>query len=146
MFSKPQFTEKEIDDLQIAYEEAVYEVYYKGETIRLFVNQHNPNLDFLLKKYNCATWAVITAFNPYSQCLSTAENQQRHQSLIEYLEPLNLNILDAVGKDKNGVWTPETSIFIMGIKLESAIALGKKFQQNAIVFGRLGILGKLLWL
>ncbi|MGD1918886.1 MAG: DUF3293 domain-containing protein [Pleurocapsa sp.] len=173
MFSKPQFTNKEIANLHQAYLEAVYEVYYcfrysdrnkayakRGlestdvasqrreclQTIRLFIDRFNPELDLILKKYNCTTWTLITAFNPYSQHLSAAENLLRHQSLIEYLEPLNLNILNAVGRDKDGIWTPEQSIFVMEIELENAIAIGNKFQQNAIVFGELGTLGKLLWL
>ena len=146
MFSKPQFTEKEIADLHQAYGEAIYEVYYNGETIQLLINRLNPKLDIILEEYHCTTWALVTAFNPYSQCLSTAENQQRHQSLIELVRSQNLAFIDAVGKDQDEVWTPERSIFIMGIELQSAIALGNRFQQNAIVFGELGKLSKIGWL
>lgn len=144
--SKPQFTEKEIADLQEAYEKAIYEVYYQGETIQLSIGKHNPNLDRILKEHSCTTWALITAFNPYSQCLSAVENQQRHQNLIELARSQNMTYFDAVGKDKDGLWTPEQSIFIVGIELESAIALGNRFEQNAIVCGKLNKTVKLLWL
>ena len=146
MFSKPQFTAKEIADLYSSYQDAVYEVYYGDLTIQLFIDRSNSKLDLILKKYHCTTWALITAFNPYSQCLSAAENQQRHQNLIELMRSYNLTFFDAVGKDKDSVWTPEQSIFIVGIELKQAIGVGNRFQQNAIVFGELEKASKLLWL
>lgn len=144
--SQPLFTEKEIADLHQAYQDAIYEVYYCQKNIQLLIDLLNPELDLILEKYDCITWALITAFNPYSQCLTAAENQQRHQSLIECLRSQNLTFLDAVGKDRDGVWTAEQSVLIVGIALEKAIAIGKKFQQNAIVFGELEKISQLIWL
>ena len=146
MFSKPQFTAKEIAALYSFYQDAVYEVYYGDLTIQLFIDRSNSKLDLILKRYNCNAWALITAFNPYSQCLSAAENQQRHQNLIELIRSHNLTFFDAVGKDKDGVWTPEQSIFIVGINLKQAIAIGNRFQQNAIVYGELEKRSQLVWL
>ncbi|MCC0177212.1 DUF3293 domain-containing protein [Waterburya agarophytonicola K14] len=144
--SKPQFTEKEIDDLHQAYQDAVYEVYYNQKIIRLSIDCHNRELDFILEEYNCTTWALITAYNPYSQSLSAAENKQRDQSLIELLRWQSLAFLDAVGKDRDGVWLPEKSVFILGIEEDKAIAIGHRFQQNAIVFGELSKPPQLIWL
>ncbi len=118
--SKPKFTKREIANLHSSYRSAIYEVYHEEETIQLSIGQHNPNLDRLLEEYDRHTGALITAFNPYSQCLSAAENEQRHRSLIKYLEPLKLTIFDAVGKDQDGVWTPEQSVFILGVELVDA--------------------------
>ena len=146
MFSKPQFTAREIADLDRAYQDAIYKVYYGDRTIQLFIDRPNSKLDSILKKYNVTSWALITAFNPYSQCLSAVENRQRHQSLMKLVQSLNLTFFDAVGKDENSVWTPEQSIFVMGIDLEQAIAIGRKFQQNAIIFGELEMRSQLVWL
>lgn len=146
IMSQPQFTPQEIASLQIAYQEAIYEVYFAQEIIQLSIGEHNLALDRLLSKHDASSWALITAYNPYSQSLSAAENQQRHQSFQEFLPTLNLTIFDAVGKDKDGVWTPEPSVWIVGIELIKAIALGRKFQQNAIVYGELGKPIQLIWL
>lgn len=146
MFFKPQLTVKEKADLDRAYRDAIYEVYYRDRKIQLFIDRFNPQLDLILKKYHCSSWALITACNPYSQCLSAVENQQRHQELIELLRQFNLTFFDAVGRDKDGAWTPEQSIFVIGIELEKAIAIGNKFQQNAIVFGELAERSQLIWL
>ena len=146
MFSKPQFTAQEKANLDRAYRDAIYQVYCHGQIIQLFIDRFNSELDLILKKYDVTSWALITAYNPYSQCLSAAENQQRHQNLIELMRSYNLTFFDAVGKDKDSVWTPEQSIFIVGIELKQAIGVGNRFQQNAIVFGELEKASKLLWL
>ena len=146
MFYKPQFTAREIADLDRTYQDAIYEVYYGDRTIQLFIDRPNSKLDLILKKHDVTSWALITAFNPYSQCLSATENKQRHQSLIKLVQSLNLTFFDALGKDKDGAWTPEQSIFIIGINLDRAIAIGRKFQQNAIVFGELEKRSQLVWL
>jgi Protein of unknown function (DUF3293) len=146
IMSQPQFTEQEIASLQMAYQEAIYEVYFGQEIIQLSIGKHNLALDGLLSKHDGSSWALITAHNPYSQSLSARENQQRHQSFREFLLTLNLTIFDAVGKDKDGVWTPELSVLIVSIELIKAIALGRKFQQNAIVYGELGKPIQLIWL
>ena len=143
---KPQFSKADIAHLKRAYQQAIYEVYYGKETIRLRIGDDNLQLEKLLKDCDGKTWALITAFNPYSQPLSAAENQQRHQSLLNCLQAMNFTIFDAVGKDDSGNWTPETSILIVGIDLIQAKEIGCKFQQNAIVYGQLGEPPELRWL
>ncbi|MDJ0594896.1 MAG: DUF3293 domain-containing protein [Pleurocapsa sp. MO_226.B13] len=145
-YCQPKFTEAEITSLQTAYQKAIYEVYYGKETIKLEIGKYNPRLGRLLEESNCTSWALITAFNPYSQPRSPTENQQRHQSLIEHLQSLPFILIDALGKDPNGDWTPETSVLIVGIKLIQAKEIGRKFAQNAIVYGELGKPPELQWL
>ena len=143
---KPKFSAVEIASLHSAYQQTVYEVYCDRQTIKLYIGKYNLQLERLLKNYNAKTWSLITAFNPYSQCLPQAENLQRHQALIEYLQPLPFTIVDACGKDKRGDWIPETSLFIIGISLSQARKTGLKFEQNAIVYGELGKPAELQWL
>ncbi|PSB11125.1 hypothetical protein C7B62_06760 [Pleurocapsa sp. CCALA 161] len=140
--------------LQTAYEQAIYEVYYGQETIKIYIGEYCRPLDYLIAKCDYAprsltnrpTWALITAANPYSKPLSELENQQRQQKLIEYLQELPWSWLDAVGKDRTGVWTPEPSLLILGIDRFEAIAIGQKFEQNALVYGELNQPAELQWL
>lgn len=143
---KPKFSAAKIASLHIAYRQAVYEIYRDRQIIKLYIGKYNLQLEHLLNNYNAKTWSLITAFNPYSQCLSQAENLQRHQELIEYLQPLPFTIFDACGKDKRGDWIPEQSLFIMGINFRQAREIGRKFEQNAIVCGKLGKPAQLQWL
>jgi hypothetical protein len=132
--------------LRIAYEQAIYEVYYGQETIQINIGENCPSLDCLIAQSDYPTWALITAANPYSQPLSARENQRRHQRLFKHLKGLQLPLIPAVGKDKSGVWTPEPSWLILGITRADVIAIGRKFEQNAIVYGELNQAAELQWL
>ena len=145
---RQKYTLDEITALQTAYKQAIYEVYSEEETIQLCIDQCCPRLDALLIEHYQPnyTWALITAYNPYSQCLSADENQQRHQRLVEHLQKFKLAYLPAVGRDIDGIWTPEQSLCIFGVELKRAIAIGQKFNQNAIVYGKLNRPIKLQWL
>jgi hypothetical protein len=132
--------------LKIAYEQAIYEVYYGEETLEIYIGKCCPPLDYLIAQGDYPTWALITAANPYSQPLSELENQQRHHQLIEHLQQLQLPWLQALGKDRGGIWTLEQSLLILGIERSQAIAIGRKFEQNAIVYGELNQPAELQWL
>ena len=143
---KPQLTTAEITALDKAYRQTIYEIYHSQQTIQLYIGQLNARLDRLLLKCDRTTWALITAFNPYSQCLSPAENQLRHQALIKYLQPLRLTTIAAAGKDPHGLWTPEQSVCALGITPIQAQETGRVFEQNALVYGELGKSPQLEWL
>lgn len=146
MKPQPNFTQFEIKNLQTAYEEAIYEVYADHHQIQLKIGEICSELDDLMLKSDRSSWALITAFNPYSQCLTPELNHQRHQELKQHLQGLSLELLPAVGKDPDGVWTPEKSILILGITSSKAIAIGHQFEQNAVVYGELYQPTQLLWL
>jgi hypothetical protein len=158
MHDRAKLAKAEIAALKIAYEQAIYEVYYGEETLEVYIGKCCPPLDYLITQGDYPkgyaersltdrfTWALITASNPYSQPLSKLENQQRYHQLIEHLQELQLPWLEALGKDRTGIWTPEQSLLILGIERSQAIAIGRKFAQNAIVFGELHQPAELQWL
>ncbi|MEY4518720.1 MAG: hypothetical protein RLZZ499_1319 [Cyanobacteriota bacterium] len=154
MQDRPKLAQAEIVALRIAYEQAIYEVYYDQETIQINIGQNCPPLDSLIAQSDYAprsltdrpTWALITAANPYSQPLSARENQRRDRRLSKHLRGLQLPLIPAMGKDPTGVWTPEPSWLILGITRPKAIAIGQKFEQNAIVYGELNQAAELQWL
>jgi hypothetical protein len=47
-----------------------------------------------------------------------------------------------VGEDPR--WEPERSLFIIGISKDDASEIGKKFEQNAIVYGKIDFAPELL--
>jgi hypothetical protein len=146
MDDRAKLAQAEIAALTIAYEQAIYEVYYGQETIEINIGQNCPPLDSLIAQSDYPTWALITAANPYSQPLSARENQRRDRRLSKHLRGLQLPLIPAMGKDPTGVWTPEPSWLILGITRPKAIAIGQKFEQNAIVYGELNQAAELQWL
>jgi hypothetical protein len=120
-------------DLVQAYRDAVYEIH--AETaIRLKVSEYSHSLEELHKQHQCTTSALITACNPRSQILSAPENDTRMLALIEAVEKLGYAHLPAVGRDPNGKWPDEPSLWIAGITKSDARCLAKTYEQNALLW------------
>jgi hypothetical protein len=108
------------------------------------VGKNCPALDEQLLQHGAQEWAYITAWNPRSKLLSEAENHRRHQGLTSELSQYVCWEGEGVGTDKS--WKPERSWLILGIPREHAIEIGKRWEQNAIVYGRLNGPAELLQL
>jgi hypothetical protein len=115
------------------------------------VDQIIVQIDTCIKSslLNNQSWTYITAFNPYSEECSKEKNRQQNQQLLEELQghPDNFIIRYGFGtgsdydkqkrlsEQSNLTWQPEESFLVIGISREDAIAVGKKYKQNAILFG-----------
>jgi hypothetical protein len=122
-----------IDDLLNAYLNTDYVV--DGFVNPIRVGEVSVEADELLLKHGQSEWALITAFNPMSFALDNESNLHRNQQLLEKLS--DFVVIHGVGQDKNGIWPPETSFFVIGITLDQAIPLAQLFGQLAIVYGSL---------
>jgi hypothetical protein len=84
--------------------------------------------------------AFITAWNPLSQQLSATENEERHQALMAEIKSQSLSFLPGEGKHPSNNWPTEQSVLVLGLSLEAAKTLGRRFEQNAVVWaGRDGV-------
>jgi Protein of unknown function (DUF3293) len=102
--------------------------------IDIYLGKENEALQSFLKDQNFDSWCFITAWNPFSNALTLPENKALNAKLEADL--INYVVFPAEGKDTLGDWPPEISFFVANITEEDAVALGKKYQQNAIVYGR----------
>ena len=48
---------------------------------------------------------------------------------------LGFESVEGVGKPSAGVWEPEHSLLVLAISAPEAVALGRRYGQNAIVIG-----------
>jgi hypothetical protein len=131
-----------MENFKEAYEGTKFMVF--NPTLVIEVNKKCHELDELLKQHNTSEWAYITAWNPFSEVLTDAENSQSHQKLIELVKEYQYFEGEGVGTDP--AWNPEKSLLILGITKEKAIEIGTKFEQNAIVYGRINEPAELLHL
>lgn len=83
-------------------------------------------------KVSCA--AFITACNPFSRQLTSAENMMRQGELTAELIRRGLAFLEGVGQHRSGDWPGEPSFLVLGLALEVAKSLGKHYEQNAIIW------------
>jgi hypothetical protein len=120
-------------ELIAAYERALYVVFGKPELV-LRIGEHNEDLDELLEVEGVATAAYITAANPHGEPKSAWQNEIANAALVELLSKAGHPCFEGEGRDPEARWTPEKSVLAIGISRENAMAAGRAFGQNAIVF------------
>jgi len=77
--------------------------------------------------------ALITAYNPFGEQVLPSINQSNQEQLLTEIES-RWNHLPAEGYDPSGQWTAEPSLLVIGISLDDALGLGRKYEQHAILY------------
>ena len=115
-------------DLIEAYEQACYAL-EAGPVLR--IGAHSAALDRLLEAHGAATAAFVTAANPRGEERANAANEAAMAALRA---SLRWPWLPGEGRDPAGRWRAEPSVLVLGISRAQAEALGRRLEQNAIVF------------
>ncbi len=124
----------EISPLTIkAYLETEYCVFGDSPFV-LEVGLANETLAKLYERFKLNCGAFVTACNPLSIDAGEAANKVRQVELSNELSLRNLAFIDGIGKHPSGEWVAEPSYFVLGLTLEAARILGKKYDQNAVVW------------
>ena len=123
-----------------AYETALYAI-AEGPVLR--IGERNAELDGLLAQRAVASAAFITAANPRGEPRSNAENEAAMASLRA---SLSWPWLEGEGRDPEGRWPAEPSVLVLGIARGEAEALGRRLEQNAIVWVEKGKAAELVLL
>ena len=117
-----------------AYRAAIYEVDGPTGSMRLRIDELNAAADRLLAHAGVSTAAFITAYNPASVALCEAENRAAHENLQGALERRSFPHVAARGLDPAKQWPAEPGFLVLGLAREDAVALGRQFDQNGIVW------------
>lgn len=125
-------------DLETAYRATTYLIRPTSGKLPLRIGESSPELEKLLIKSQCERWAFISAVNPESKRLSEAANAKRHRQLLALLSELKLSYYTGDGVPDTPNWPIEPGFFVCDIALEQALAIGKQFDQVAIVAGERG--------
>ncbi len=132
--------------LRQAYLDTVYRVIGWQQPIDIRIGQCHPPLDTLLSAHRVNEWAFITASNPQSRALPARDNARRNTELKRYLYEAGWCTADAVGFALEGDWPPEHSVLVLGMGREAALALARRWQQKAIVYGTIRQPAELVWI
>ena len=119
--------------LRAAYENAVYAV-FASPGVEFRIGQPSDVLDAMMAMSRVRSAAFVSSAT--ARGAASPENEKR---LAEFLlraqtAGLNYRIYQGEGRDPEGKWSAEPSVLIMGIPRAEAEALGRKLEQNAIVW------------
>jgi hypothetical protein len=121
------------DELLKAYRRAEYVVFGEPPLV-LRVGEGNRRLDGMLDAAGKATAAFLTACNARGERRSDAENQAAQVRLERALEEKPYGCYPGEGRDPDGRWGAEPSLLVVGISRPEAEAIGRRFEQNALLF------------
>lgn len=119
-----------------AYKKADY-VVFADQQVVLRVGEASAALDELINAEGATTAAFVTAANPRGEKRSESENGAANTALQNFVAAAGYPHYSGEGRDPRGGWS-EPSFLVIGIYRANAEALGKLFEQNAIVFCELG--------
>lgn len=122
------------DELFKSYLGTEYVVKNAAVNMIIRIGEKNSDLDNLFSNTGECTAAFLTAYNPYSKPLSLEENKGRQAELLVLLEKENYKIFRGYGKGKDESWQSEPSFLVLGIDYQRALALARRFEQNAFVY------------
>lgn len=124
-----------MDALQEAYLHTTYYLEAGNDVLPLRIGKPDAQLDRLLAQHSCTTWAFISAWNPMSRPTPMPQNEAAHRCLAATVEAQGWPYYAGRGTGDRMDWPAEPGLFIFGIPLQAAIALGRAFGQLAIVAG-----------
>ena len=127
-----------------AYLNAKY--YIVKPSLNIEVGAVSRPLDVFLMDNNAYNWAFVSAWNPQSVLLGHLENEGRHQALMQNLIEARYTFCEGYGESNDGSWPAEKSLLILDIPRIDAMRLGRRYQQNAILYGMLNKPAELVWL
>jgi hypothetical protein len=122
-------------ELESAYRQTLYCV--PELDLCLEIDKPNEKLLLLAERMEFQTWAFITACNPRSDALSESENNTRMLELEAHLADQGFTYYHAVGTSTNGEWS-EPSFFVLGMDASTAVSIGNRWEQMAVVRGAEG--------
>ena len=126
------------DALWAAYEATAFDADTPVGHVRIRIGESSPLLEELLQHAGAEVWVFVTAWNPASRELDSAENRARNRALRTDLSELGCEVFDGLGQPLTGSWTAEESFLALGIDRAQSVELGKRHGQNAVVWGRRG--------
>lgn len=97
-----------------------------------------PQADAWLRREGETCLGIISAGNPRSRRLSPAANHRREAALAFWLQARGLHFLPAEGRPMLPGWKTEPAVAVPGIPRDRLLRLARRWQQNAVVYLRIG--------
>ena len=110
------------------------------------IGARHPAVDEWLGRVGAEAWNYLSAENPGSRRLSSAENRRRTAGLRQDLIDAGKPFLPGQAIADAGDWPPESGFLVGGLDEAEAATLAGRWGQNALVGGRRKAFARLIWL
>lgn len=117
-----------------AYRATLFRCGEGSDAFVLRIGAHSAALEDLYTAAGVSTAAYVTAFNPRSEAQSADVNAIAHARLGTELAATGYRLVEGAGEDPEGPWPAEQSYLVLGMQLEAAQEVGRRYGQNAIVW------------
>ena len=125
-------------ELEAAYRRTIYRAHLPEGDVDLSIGGPAAALERALAARGVGCWGWITAVNPRSRPLDAATNRERNAQLRELLADRGFQVVEGTALDPSGDWQPEPSFLVPGADVDVLVALGRRFEQLAIIVGERG--------
>lgn len=132
--------------LSRAYRATTYRVQTGTDSFDLRVGSASAALVATLAAEKQACFALISAENPRSGIFRDQENRRCTKALQDLLTTEGLPHFAARNIADQGDWPVELSFLVLGCSIESAMRIGHRFEQAAILTGGADGRPELCWL
>lgn len=152
---KPRFILRTLEDSVPALDQQLLTAYIKtdyrvawppGLWTSLRINQSISPFFSWLEQAGFRQFALITAYNPLSESQEENINEMQDELLGEALKQPGWQCYRSLHLDPDKRWPPEKGYCCCGIGAATAVTLGRKFRQNALVWWAAGSPLELWWL
>ncbi len=117
-----------------AYRATLFKCGEGSDAFVLRIGAYSAPLAELYVSADDSSAAFVTAFNPRSETQSADVNATAHARLGAELAAAGYRLVEGAGEDPDGLWLAERSYLVLGIELEAAQEVGRRYGQNAIVW------------
>ncbi|MEX2207190.1 MAG: DUF3293 domain-containing protein [Myxococcota bacterium] len=128
-----------------AYRATTYRAALDGVRVVIRIGERTPGLDAPLRSRGVSRWAFVTAANPHALRLPDDENARSHAELVGAVTEQRFDFVAGESLADDGIWPAEQSLLILGIPESVALALARRFAQEAIVVGEPGQIARLVF-
>ncbi len=122
------------EELIEAYLKTEYRAVVDGAAITLRIGAQSSGILFLFEQSKTDCAAFITAENPFSAPQTSETNAERQGQLRADLQFLGVPLFEGEGQGEDTSWPPEASYLVLSLGRDEARELGRKYEQNAVVW------------
>jgi hypothetical protein len=133
-------------ELLRAYAATTYRIFLPDGAADLRLDQASEPLCYWLEKTGLRSFAILTAHNPASVLFTAIENAQFQLALRADLQVGEHRVFGGENLADEAGWPPEESCCVFDLPLSAAAELGRKYGQNAILFGGQDAIPRLYWM